>query len=98
MVLDRDEESPTIILLSGRMDTYRPQTESFLTKNSVPHSHLWMRAEGDMRKDSIIKREIYEREIAGKYNVLFVLDDRNQVVDMWRSLGLTVFQVAEGDF
>ena len=33
-----------------------------------------------------------------KYNVHFVLDDRQQVVDMWRSLGLTVFQVAEGDF
>ncbi len=98
MLLDRDEEFPTIILLSGRMDTYRPQTEAFLTKHSIPHRHLWMRAEGDTRKDSIIKREIYDREIAGKYNVLFVLDDRNQVVDMWRGLGLMVFQVAEGDF
>ncbi|MDJ0647343.1 MAG: hypothetical protein QNJ60_01435 [Xenococcaceae cyanobacterium MO_188.B19] len=32
------------------------------------------------------------------FRCLFILDDRQQVVDMWRSLGLTVFQVAEGDF
>jgi len=31
-------------------------------------------------------------------DVFLVVDDRQQVVDMWRSLGLTVFQVAKGDF
>jgi hypothetical protein len=31
-------------------------------------------------------------------DVFLVVDDRNKVVDMWRTLGLTVFQVAEGDF
>ncbi|MDP9379254.1 MAG: AAA family ATPase [Chloroflexota bacterium] len=87
-----------ILLVSGRMDTYRPQTEAFLNKHNVPYQHLWMRREGDTRKDFVVKQEIYERGIRGKYNVLFVLDDRNQVVDMWRALGLTVFQVAEGDF
>jgi hypothetical protein len=30
--------------------------------------------------------------------VVAVFDDRDQVVRMWRSLGLTVFQVAEGNF
>ena len=34
----------------------------------------------------------------GNYNVKFVLDDRNRVVEMWRSLGLTCLQVADGDF
>jgi hypothetical protein len=57
-----------------------------------------MRAEGDTRKDSIIKEEIYRAEIENKYNVLFVLDDRNQVVELWRRLGLTCLQVAEGNF
>jgi hypothetical protein len=27
-----------------------------------------------------------------------ILDDRNQVVDMWRSIGLPCFQVAPGNF
>jgi hypothetical protein len=57
-----------------------------------------MRQTDDNRKDSIIKEEIYDAHIRGKYNVLFVLDDRDQVVQMWRSLGLTVLQCNEGDF
>ena len=31
-------------------------------------------------------------------DVFLVVDDRDKVVKMWRSLGLSVFQVAEGDF
>lgn len=52
----------------------------------------------DQRKDSIIKQELFDKYVRGKYNVLFVLDDRNQVVDFWRSIGLTCFQVAPGAF
>jgi hypothetical protein len=57
-----------------------------------------MRHTKDLRKDSIVKGEIYDSVIAPNYNVFFVLDDRNQVVDFWRSKGLTCFQVAPGDF
>ena len=41
---------------------------------------------------------MYEENIEGKYNVVTVFDDRNQVVEMWRSLGLSVCQVNYGDF
>jgi hypothetical protein len=57
-----------------------------------------MHAAADMRKDSVVKQELFERFVRDKYNISFILDDRQQVVDMWRGLGLTVFQVAEGDF
>ena len=58
-----------------------------------------MRKTGDNRKDSIIKKEIYEKYLKPmNYHVLFILDDRNQVVEMWREMGFTVFQVAEGNF
>jgi hypothetical protein len=57
-----------------------------------------MRKYGDFRQDSIVKREIYERFIAPDYDILCVLDDRNSVVSMWREIGLTCLQVAEGDF
>lgn len=63
----------------------------------IPH-HLFMRATADQRKDSIIKRELFDAHVRGKYNVLFCLDDRNQVVDNWRQMGLTCFQVQEGNF
>jgi predicted kinase len=59
---------------------------------------LHMRKTGDFRKDSVIKEEIYEGNILGKYNVLLVLDDRTSVIKFWRSKGLTCFQVAPGDF
>ena len=36
--------------------------------------------------------------IRDRWRVVGVFDDRQQVVRMWRALGLTVFQVAEGDF
>ena len=88
-----------IVFMSGREDKYREQTERFIAQHlpDVPYE-LHMRSTGDSRKDSIIKGELFDAHLAEKYNVLFALDDRNQVVDFWRSIGLTVFQVAEGNF
>jgi predicted kinase len=96
-----------IIFCSGREDKFRPETIRFIekyclvkdTKGDRPIEYqLHMRKTDDFRKDSIIKEEIYENQIEGQYNVLCVLDDRNQVVDFWRSKGLTCFQVAPGNF
>lgn len=93
-----------IIFMSGRSEDARKLTEEWLDKHlhSVVKDggyELHMRASDDYRKDSIVKKELYQEHIEGKYNVRYVLDDRNQVVDMWRNvLGLTVLQVAEGDF
>jgi hypothetical protein len=50
------------------------------------------------RKDVLTKQKIYEQYIKGKYNILFIFDDRNQVVSFWHLQGLTCLQVAEGDF
>lgn len=87
-----------IVLVSGREARHRPQTERWLEKHGIAWSELHMRPTGDRRKDAIVKREIFEREIRHRFRVLFVLDDRNQVVEMWRELGLTCLQVAPGDF
>jgi predicted kinase len=92
------EPSVNIIVVSGRTDDCQPQTEKWLRQYEVNYAAIYMRKTGDMRKDSIIKEEFYRQHIEGKYNIKFVLDDRQQVVDMWRSFGLTVFQVDEGDF
>jgi len=58
-----------------------------------------MRPEGNNEKDSIIKKRLYDQHIMGKYDIEFVLDDRDQVVEMWRNqIGLTCLQVAYGNF
>ena len=88
-----------IILASGRENTFKPQTVAWLERHGVEYVLLVMRAAGDFRKDAIVKREIFETHIEGKYFVELVLDDRNQVVDLWRNdLQLPCFQVYYGDF
>lgn len=92
------QESKTIIIMSGRTDDGKEKTTAWLAKYGINYQHIYMRGVGDTRKDSIVKQELFERFVQDKYNVSLILDDRQQVVDMWRSLGLTVFQVGEGDF
>jgi hypothetical protein len=88
-----------LLLVTGREETYRQHTENWLHKNGITHySHLYMRPKNDFRKDFVVKKEIYEAHIKPKYDVLFVLEDRDQVVKMWREIGLTCLQVAYGDF
>jgi predicted kinase len=88
-----------IVFCSGRTDDSRDLTEPWLAEHvGIPYEALFMRATGDSRKDSIVKAEIFEREIRHRWAITGVFDDRNQVVRMWRSLGLTVFQVADGNF
>lgn len=87
-----------VILLSGRDGVCRPETEKWLEDNHVQYDKLIMRKADDNRKDSIIKTELFDKHIDGKYDVQFILDDRNQVVDMWRDRGLKCLQVAPGDF
>ena len=87
------------VFCSGRTEGCREATEEWLSYH-YPYAYLGlhMRKVGDTRKDSVVKAEIFDREIRHRYQVLCVFDDRNQVVAMWRSLGLTVMQVAEGNF
>ena len=89
----------TVILVSGRGEEYRKQTEKWLEDNNIYDYHaLFMRNRADYRDDTIIKDEIYEQFIKPHFNVLFVVDDRTRVTKMWRDKGLTVFQCAEGNF
>lgn len=88
-----------VILLSGREQLYREPTERFLLKHQIAYDLLLMRTTNDYRKDNVIKKELLQQEIAGKYFIEFLLDDRNQVVEMWRKdLHLPCFQVNYGDF
>lgn len=89
-----------IVFLSGRTDRCRDDTQRWLSRH-IGHKHsepLFMRKDGDMRKDSIVKRELFDEYVRNQYDVQFVLDDRDQVVKGWRALGLVCLQVADGSF
>ena len=80
-------------------ESARTETEAWLRRHGIAGwVELHMRPVGDYRRDDLVKRELYEALIANHYRVELVLDDRTRVVKMWRSLGLTCLQVAEGDF
>lgn len=57
--------------------------------------HIYSRLNGDNRKDFIIKKELYDTFIDGRYEVIAVFDDRPQVVDLWNDLGLKTIAVAD---
>lgn len=87
-----------IIVLSGRDECCRAETEEWLRKNEIEDFHLFMRPNKDNRKDNLVKEELFDKHIANVFNILCVYDDRKQVVDMWRKKGLLCCQVADGDF
>lgn len=88
-----------IIFVSGRDAKFRDVTYEWLMEwVKVPIEGLFMRPEGDTRRDDIIKLELFDENIRDKYNIWGVYDDRNRVVKAWRSINLPVFQVDEGDF
>jgi predicted kinase len=92
------ESYHAIICVSGRPSEYRKATEKWLEDNGLNPAWLLMRGFNDKRDDDVIKKELYEKYIKPRFDVKYVVDDRNRVVKMWRSLGLTCLQCAEGDF
>lgn len=87
------------IIMSGRSDESQAKTEKWLLDNGITYDMLLMRKAGDHRPDYIIKSELFREHVLGKYNIIAVFDDRDQVVHMWRKHhGLTVFQVDYGNF
>lgn len=91
-----DGDAPFLIVVSGRHTGHQAPTEAWLAHHFPDYDELHLRQEGDWRSDEIVKREIYERRIAPRYEVRAVFDDRLRVARMWRSLGLPLFYV--GDF
>lgn len=92
-----------IIVMSGRTQGCMQETLEWIAQHvsipfDVPIEGLHMRSEGDSRADSIVKSELFDKYVRGKYNISFVLDDRDSVVKLWRSMGLTCFQVDYGNF
>ena len=78
-----------IVFMSGRDSICREETLTWISNNiNCCNYDLFMRPEGDYRKDTLVKEELYLKNIAGKYNIQAVFDDRPSVVRMWHSLNI----------
>lgn len=85
-----------VILCSGRNEKNRPETVNWLEKQGVKYHELLLREDEDYRSDAVVKREILQG--LEKSKILFVVEDRSRVVEMWRAEGLVCLQCAPGEF
>jgi predicted kinase len=85
---------PAVIIVSARPADYEDVTREWLRKHEIFFDKLYMRPTGDYRKDSIVKREILQEILDDGYEPFLVIDDRPEVVDMWREYGLVCLQCA----
>lgn len=94
-----------VIFLSGReaTESVRAKTDKWLRDKlalvaDYPEhgieSELYMRAEGDKRPDFVVKHDLFNEHIRGKYNTLFALDDRRSIVRLWEELGIKTLAVS----
>jgi predicted kinase len=95
---DNGSNSLPIVYCSGRSEMYRDVSLEWLNKHNAPPGPLYMRPNKDSRQDFIVKEILLDFELKTRYEIFLALDDRTQVVNMLRNRGITVFQVAPGDF
>ena len=86
-----------IAVVTGRFDTYQAMTIKWLMDHNIHYQQLHMRKAGDYRSDFEVKQDVYNEHLK-HLPIMFVVDDRQQVVDMWRENGLTCLQCQKGDY
>ena len=90
----------SIYIITGRDEAYRAETVTWLSENNLSKSvqRLLMRPAKNTQKDYEWKASLVASKIIDLKKVQAVFEDRSSVVKMWRSLGLQVYQVADGNF
>lgn len=92
--LSRDVE---VIVVTGRPADWEPTVRRWLGEHGVMYDELFMRPADDHRPDHVMKRHLFEDAISPRWNVRLVVDDRDQVVEMWRDQGLCVLAAEDPD-
>ena len=84
-----------VFIVSGRSSECLTETVEWLDRNRINYDALYMRVEGDLRPDSVVKSDILDRIMETHY-VEGVFDDRHSVLEMWRTRGIYTFDVGQG--
>lgn len=97
-IIHRFSHDHAIIIFTARPAKVEFICRRWLKQHGIHFDQIFTRKDEDNREDSIVKWEMYEEYVKPFWSVEFILDDRQRVVDMWRSNGMKVLQVAPGDF
>lgn len=87
------QQTHKVFIVTGRSEKDREPTERWLTNFGVVPCGIFMRPDDDNRKDYVVKEEVVRENLRGKYNIAFALDDRDGVIDMYRRMGISAWQV-----
>jgi phosphoglycolate phosphatase-like HAD superfamily hydrolase len=82
-----------IAIITGRSESVREETEHWLRKHSIFFARLYMRKNGDVRANSVMKLEALAELRASGYEPLMAFDDQPQTCKMWRDAGVPCAQV-----
>jgi hydroxymethylpyrimidine pyrophosphatase-like HAD family hydrolase len=97
-----DRAGLNVIAVTGRPETYRSETVDWLVKHRIPLEVILYRGANDFRPDKIVKQEAVEEFFGSLENaldrVLLILEDRDRMVEHWRSLGFRCWQVQPGGY
>jgi len=88
-------EYEEIVYVTGRPERVREKTILWLNRHGFTEGYaMYMRPNGDHRPDHVLKKELLEDLKVEGFEPIMSFDDRQQVVDMWREMGVPCAQVA----
>lgn len=93
----REIDQFVILVVTARHEPYRAKTEEWLRGHGIEYERLYMRGDEDFRKDHAVKTDILEQILSEGYEPVLAIDDRPEVIETWRSFGITTLQCAYGN-
>lgn len=90
-----EKHNYSLVVITGRMATEKgvKNTKKWLNDNGIIPACLYMRNNGDYRKDYVVKSELI-KGIQKKYEIVYSFDDSNTSCKAYRDAGITCLQVA----
>lgn len=87
-----------LVYVTGREKRCLPQTMRWLFQHGLPratidHYEIYMRPNGDRRKNEVVKEEILKNDILPFYNVILALDDDERLWSVYKRYNIPMLRV-----
>lgn len=82
-----------VLVVTSREFIWRDLTLDWLVAHDVPYDQLVMRVVGDYRADHVVKAGMLDALEQDGYEVVAAWEDSDDIVELWRSRGVTVHVV-----
>ena len=97
-IIGKFQDTHNIILFTARDSKWRDATKAWCWKKFIIFDKLLMKLPHHEGPNYLVKYQMYKEFIEGEYEVLFAIDDNNKVVEMFRDIGITTFQIRNTEY